>query len=121
MRMSNFIIYHVVDGVRKLARSNTMATSTPLEEPPAALAKRIEDFVSAIERPIIAVPAARLAGYQLYSIKTLAFTHSGREGFGGPRVFCPEGWTSFVKDGRRPEWSQKQGGSYAEFTARIPA
>jgi hypothetical protein len=61
--VSNFIIYHVVDGVRKLARSNTMATSTPLEEP-AALAKRIEDFVSAIERPMIALPAARLAGYQ---------------------------------------------------------
>jgi hypothetical protein len=77
--VSNFIIYHVVDGVRKLARSNTMATSTPLEEP-AALAKRIEDFVSAIERPIIAVPAARLAGYQPYSIETLAFTHSGRKG-----------------------------------------
>jgi hypothetical protein len=42
--VSNFIIYHVVDGVRKLVRSNTMAASTPLEEP-AALAKRIEDFV----------------------------------------------------------------------------
>jgi hypothetical protein len=49
--VSNFIIYHVVDGVRKLARSNTMATSTQLKEL-AALAKRIEDFVSAIERPM---------------------------------------------------------------------
>jgi hypothetical protein len=40
-----------------------MATTTLLEEP-AALAKRIEDFASAIERPMIAGPAARLAGYQ---------------------------------------------------------